>query len=94
MSASFEARRALPDLASDKHHKCFALLVAVTYVLLLASIAMLFYSASVLGEAYSIRERAAGTQREALSVLLEAQENLETAKKIVDAAKGRCGRAA
>jgi cell division protein FtsL len=94
MRASFEARRALLDLASDKHRKRFALVVAVAYLLLLISIAMLLATASLTRDAYEVRDQYICMRLEADHHLKEAIKDLEDAEKILNDVKGRCGRAA
>lgn len=94
MSASFEARRVLLDLASDKHRKRYALVVAVSYILLLGSIAMLFLTAVMAREAYEVRDQYIGMRLQADHTLREAVKDLEDAEKILNDVKSRCGRAA
>lgn len=91
MSASFEARRALLDLASDKHRKRLALVVAVAYLLLLLSIAMLLATASLTRDAYEVRDQYTGMRLQADHHLKEAIKDLEDAEKILNDVKGRCG---
>lgn len=94
MSASFEARRVLLDLASDKHRKIYAAVVAVTYILLLGSLALLFRTALLLEESHTVRTRAVAEHLQAEQHMREAVKDLEAAERILKDVRNRCGRAA
>lgn len=94
MSTSFDAKRVLLDFASDKHRKRFALVVAVTYLVLLVSIAMLFRTAFLLGETHEVRARAVAEHVQAEQHLKEAVKDLEAAERILKDVRNRCGRTA